>query len=69
MNLKHLKDILNTYEDSELEEMKMWINCSDEVSYILIDEYFINLITRNAEIKIDGFIEQEGKNNGNQNNK
>lgn len=62
MNLKHLKDILNTYPDSELEDMKIWINCSDKVSYVLTDKYNINLITENVEIKIDGYIEQEGRN-------
>lgn len=61
MNLKHLKDLLNTYSDSELEDMKIWINCSDEVSYVLTDKNNINLITENVEIKIDGYIEQEGE--------
>lgn len=61
MNLRKLKDILNTYTDSELEEMKIWINCSDLVNYFLIDENYINLITSNKEIKNGGYIEQEGK--------
>ena len=61
MNLKHLKNILNTYSDIELEGMDMWVNCSDEVSYILIDEDNINLIAKNAEIKVDGYIEQFGE--------
>lgn len=60
MNLKVLKGILNTYSDSELEDMDMWVNCDSEVSYILIDEDNINLITKNTEIKVDGYIEQYG---------
>lgn len=61
MNLRKLKDVLNTYTDSELEEMQIWINCSDLVNYFLIDKNYINLITDNKEIKIGGYIEQEGK--------
>ena len=61
MNLKVLKGILNTYSDSELEDMDMWVNCDSEVSYILIDEDNINLITKNAKIKVDGYIEQFGE--------
>ena len=63
MNLKHLKNILNTYSDSELEKMEIWVNCCDEVSYILTDNDNINLITENTEIKIGGYIEQEGDRN------
>lgn len=62
MNLKHLKRILDAYSDNELEEKEIWINCSDEVSYILVDKNYINFITKNTEIKIDGYIEQEGLN-------
>lgn len=61
MNLKVLKGILNTYSDSELEDMDMWVNSKEEASYILIDEDNINLITKNAEIKVDGYIEQFGE--------
>lgn len=42
--------------------MDMWVNCDSEVSYILIDKDNINLISKNAEIKVDGYIEQEGRN-------
>ena len=61
MNLKVLKNILNTYSDSELEYMNLWVNSLSEASYILIDENNINLITKNTEIKVDGYIEQEGR--------
>ena len=63
MNLKHLKNILNTYSDSELEKIGIWVNCCDEVSYFLIDNDNINFITENTEIKIGGYIEQEGDRN------
>lgn len=68
MNLKVLKGILNTYSDSELEDMDMWVNSKEQASYILIDEDNINLITKNTEVKIDGFIEQEGRKNNENNN-
>ena len=61
MNLKHLKNILNTYSDSELEKMGIWVNCCDEVSYFLIDNDNIDFITKNTEIKIGGYIEQFGE--------
>lgn len=67
MNLKHLKNILNAYSDSELEDIGLWINCCDEVNYILVDKNNINLITENVEIKIDGYIEQEGDRNNESN--
>lgn len=60
--LKKLKDILNTYTDEELEDIDLWINCGDLVNRILIENGYINLITDGAEIKVNGYIEQEGKN-------
>ena len=59
--LKKLRDILNTYTDEELEEMELWINDTAELKYILFDDYSISLITNGTEIKVNGFIEQEGK--------
>lgn len=61
MNLKVLKGILNAYSDSELEEIEIWVNSKEQASCILIDEYNVNLITKNTEIKVDGFIEQLGE--------
>lgn len=61
MKLKVLKGILNTYSDSELKDMDMWVNSKEQASYILIDEDNINLITKKAEIKVDGYIEQFGE--------
>ena len=58
--LKKLKDILNTYTDEELEDMELWVNSSDVISYIFIDKDNINLVTSDTEIKIAGGIEQEG---------
>ena len=59
--LKKLKDILNTYTDEELEDMTLWINDTAELKYILFDDYSISLITNGTEIKVNGYIEQEGK--------
>ena len=61
--LKKLKHILNTYTDKELEDMDLWINSSQVVEMILIEEDSINLVTDNSEVKIDGYIEKERKNN------
>lgn len=58
--LNKLKDVLNTYTDEELEDMTLWINDAVEVSYILINEDSISLITKETELKVNGYIEQEG---------
>ena len=63
--LKKLKDILNTYTDEELSGMNFWINTADEVTYILVEDWCISLITNNSELKINGYIEQEGNNENN----
>lgn len=54
-----LKNILNTYTNEELEYIDLWINSNDIVNTILIEEFSINLITEDTEIKINGFIENE----------
>lgn len=58
--IKKLKDILNTYTDSELEDIELWVNSSEAISYIFIDKCNIVLVTEDTEIKIAGAIEQEG---------
>lgn len=59
--LKKLRDILNTYTDEELEDMTLWINDTAELKYILFDDDSISLITNGTEIKVNGYITQEGK--------
>lgn len=56
--LKQLKHILNSYTDSELEEMELWINSSDTIKYILVEDDDIVLITEDADLKINGMEEQ-----------
>lgn len=56
------QDILNTYTDEELEEMILWINSSDELSNIIISETDIDLITDDAERKINDAITKESNN-------
>lgn len=63
--IKKLKDILNTYTDSELEDIELWVNSSEAISYIFIDKCNIVLVTEDTEIKIAGAIEQEGTNENN----
>ena len=60
--IKKLKDILNTYTDEELEEMILWINSSDELANIIIDETSIDLITWSAEIRVNDKITKESNN-------
>ena len=57
--LNKLKDILNTYTDEELKELDLWINYSYKVNQIIVDEYNINLITHQGEVKFNEFIEKE----------
>ena len=57
--LNKLKDILNTYTDEELKELDLWINSSNIVKQIIVDDYNIDLITNNAEVKVNDFVEKE----------
>lgn len=57
--IKKLKDILNTYTDTELEDIDLWVNSDFKVESILVDEYSINLLSENAEIKINNLVEKE----------
>lgn len=58
--LKRLKKILNTYTDEELEDMDLWINSNNCINAIIVDDNSINLITDDAELKINGVVEKEG---------
>ena len=57
--LNKLKDILNTYTDKELKELDLWINSSYEVKQIIVDDYNIDLITDNADVRINGSISKD----------
>ena len=61
--LNKLKDILNTYTDEELKELDLWINSSNIVKQIIVDDYNIDLITNNAEVKVNDFVEKEADSN------
>ena len=50
--LNKLKDILNAYTDEELKELDLWINSSYGVKKIIVDDYSINLITNDADVRI-----------------
>ena len=60
--LNKLKDILNTYTDEELKELDLWINSSYEVKQIIVDDYNIDLITDNADVRINGSISKDAYN-------
>lgn len=57
--LKKLKAILNSYTDKELEKMDLWVNSTECVVAMLVDDNDIDLITNSAEIKINGDITKE----------
>lgn len=57
--LNKLRDILNTYTDEELKELDLWVDSSYKIEQIIVDEFGINLITNNAEVKINDFISKE----------
>ena len=61
--LNKLKDILNTYTDEELKELDLWINSSNIVKQIIVDDYNIDLITDNAEVKVNVFLSKEADSN------
>ena len=51
--LNKLKQILNTYTKEQLEDMELWIDCSNIITAIIVDENDITLITDIAELKIN----------------
>lgn len=57
--LNKLKDILNTYTDEELKELDLWIDSTCKIEQIIVDDYNIVLITNNAEVKVNDFVEKE----------
>ena len=57
--LNKLKDILNTYTDEELNELDLWIDSICKIEQIIVDDYNIVLITNNAEVKVNDFVEKE----------
>lgn len=59
--LNRLKKILNTYTDKELEGIDLWINSNEYVDTIIIDDVNINLITSDAEIKVNDMIDKGRK--------
>lgn len=59
--LNRLKKILNTYTDKELEGIDLWINSNEYVDTIIIDDVNINLITSDAEIKVNDMVDKERK--------
>ncbi len=52
--LKKLKSILNGLDDEELEEFDLWIDNTQVISVIAVDENAISLITDSSKLKIDG---------------
>lgn len=57
--LKKIKAILNSYTDKELEKMDLWVNSTECVVAMLVDDNDIDLITNSAEIKISNRITKE----------
>lgn len=61
--LNKLKDILNTYTDEELNELDLWIDSTCKIEQIIVDDYNIVLITNNAEVRVNDFVEKEADSN------
>ena len=59
--LNKLKDILNTYTTQQLENMDLWVNSSEGIYAIIVDDENIDLITNDSEIKINDYISKERK--------
>ena len=57
--LNKLRDILNTYTDEELKELDLWINSSNIVKQIIVNDYSIDLITNDVDVRINGSISKE----------
>lgn len=60
--IKKLRDILNTYTDEELEELDIWIDSRTKVDSIWVEEYHITLITDEASVDVNNYIDKEPKN-------
>lgn len=52
--LIRLKGLLNTYKDKELKEIDLWVNNSENIDVIAIDDNAISLITDSELLKIEG---------------
>lgn len=52
--LVRLKYLLNSYSDTELEDMELWIDNDVTIDIIAVDENAINLITDKEKIEVDG---------------
>lgn len=60
--IKKLRDILNTYTDEELEELDIWIDSRTKLDSIWVEEYHINLITDEANVNVNNYIDKESNN-------
>lgn len=57
--LKQLKEVLNSYNEEQLENMEMWVNSNYTVNKFVVDDNeSIDLITSNFIYKV---IEEENK--------
>lgn len=54
--LKKLKYVLNGFSDEALEEMTLWIDCTDCIKMIAVEDESITLITENGvdSLEING---------------
>ncbi len=59
--LKKIKGILNSYTDEELDKIDLWVNSSNEVQAIIVDDFSIDLITENVSVEVNGLKTKEAK--------
>jgi hypothetical protein len=68
--LRQLKYLLNSYTDEELDNTDLWVDSEVMIDQMIIEDYdygrAINLITKNAEVIINGFIDKERTENKNE---
>lgn len=50
--LKKLRDVLNTYSTKELNKLELWVNSNSVVTDIIVDEFTIDLVTRDMLINV-----------------
>lgn len=52
--LVRLKYLLNSYSDTELKDMELWIDNNVTIDIIAVDENAVSLITNKEKIEVDG---------------
>jgi hypothetical protein len=49
-----LKRLLKSIDDKDLEEMNLWVDNSDNIELVAVDDNSITLVTKKEKLSIDG---------------